>query len=211
MRTVAALLLLLSALLHAEADEVYPDVLWADLTGNGSLEQIRLVRYAMNNDDPMDARYRLSVLAADGSSLWEDTEAEYSFYIGHFGVEDLQVAADINDDGAIEIISPTAMSDVSPCLFRVFTWSRGRFIMTDGGYLYGDSPTPDSFLWGGDEWSDESKSWVMRFLGETEEGFLSASVVGIDSGVISFGEALLKPFPGGMEVVSWPVPPGAWE
>ena len=106
MRTAAAVVILLTALLRGEADEVYPDVLWADLTGNGEEEQIRLVRYAMNQGDPMDAHYRLSVLSADGSSLWEDTEAEYSFYIGHFGVEDLQAAADINGDGAIEIISP---------------------------------------------------------------------------------------------------------
>ncbi len=211
MRTAAAVVILLTAMLHAEADEVYPDVLWADLTGNGSEEQIRLVRYSMNHGDPMDANYRLSVLSADGSSLWEDTEAEYSFYIGHFGVEDLQVAADINGDGAIEIISPTAMSDVSPCLFRVFTWSRGRFTGTDGGYLYGVSSMPESFLWGGDEWSDENKSWVGRFLGVTEEGFLHASMVGMDSGPIIFGEVILKPFPGGMEVVAWPVPPGSWE
>lgn len=209
MRTV--MLLLITALLYAEDIEVYPDVLWADLTGNGSQEQIRLVMYSMNDNDPMDAHYRLSVLSADGHSLWEDMEAEYSFYIGHFGVEDIQVAADINGDGAIEIISPNAMSDVSPCLFRVFTWSQGRFVETDGGYLCGASSTPDSFLWGGDEWSDENQSWVMRFLGETEEGFLSASVVSIDSGVIRFGEALLKPFSGGMEVVSWPVPPSSGE
>lgn len=202
MRTAAAILLPLAALLHAEADELYPDVLWADLTGNGSEEQIRLVRYAMNDNDPMDAHYRLSVLSADGSSLWEDDEAEYSFYIGHFGVEDLQVAADINGDGAIEIISPTALSDVSPCLFRVFTWDQDRFTETDGGYLHGASAVPDSFLWGGNELPDEDQSWVLRFLGETEQGFLRVSVACLNSEETVFEEALLKPFPGGMEVVS---------
>jgi hypothetical protein len=211
MRTAAAVVILLTALLHAEADEVYPDVLWADLTGNGEEEQIRLVRYAMNQGDPMDAHYKLSVLSADGSSLWEDAEAEYSFYIGHSGVEDLQAAADINGDGAIEIISPAAMSDVSPCLFRVFTWRGDRFTEIEGGYLFGDSSMPDRFLWTEDERSEESYSWVGRFLGVTEQGLLHVSVVGIDLDVMMFGEALLKPFPGGMDAVSWPVAPESWE
>jgi len=209
MRTAA--LFLLTALLHAEDFEVYPDVLWADLTGNGSEEQIRLVMYSMNDNDPLDAQYRLSVLAADGSTLWEDTEAEYPFYIGHYGVEDLQAAVDINGDGTIEIISPTRMSDVSPCLFRVFTWSQGRFVETDGGYLYGVTSIPDQFLWGGDEWSEDNRGWVSRFIGMTDQGLLHASVVSLTPGRISFGEALLNPFPGGMEVVSWPVAPGSQE
>jgi SH3-like domain-containing protein len=188
-----------------------------DLTGDGKPETIMLTRYKMRNNDPDDADYHLVVRGPDlkgpasGHILWQDTKPEFSFYIGHAGVEDLQIAGDLDDHASVELVSSRAQSDVRPPLFRLWRWEKNRFAELEGGFLYGDAGEPTAFTWSQGEFdSFDGITWVSRFLDFRGKNEIRAAITAQRGAESLFGEALLKVVPDGFAIVKWLEPLKAW-
>jgi|GEM_PF-1706400 len=108
----------------------------ADLDKDGKPEQINLVPF---ESDPLKSglRYML-VVKKNNEEIWRDSGKEFPCYIGDFGVEDLQLVGDIDNDGYIELLIPDRVSDVSPSGFRILQWNGKRFVLKDSGIFKAD-------------------------------------------------------------------------
>ena len=180
-----------------------------DLDGDGALEMVYLHRHKMLNNDPDDAEFHLRVIrpGPQGAVLWEDKNRAEVFYIGHTGVEELEILGDIDGDGAVELVSPRAQSDVRPVAFRLLRWQGGRFESIPGGFLYASAKGPVEFFWSrADLPSYDGICWISRFLDCPEPGKVKAALIAQTPEGMQVGEALLTGGPRGFVLESWTSP-----
>lgn len=172
-------LLFLALVVYVDGSELSPNVLLADLDGDGTDERITCVKFAETED--AGEFYQVRVIKGDGSVLWEspkslDMENPFVFGNWHFGSSLPQLAADIDGDGAIELVTPAPQSDVSPAFFKVLHWKSGRFVMARSGILLESPSSPGSGLF---KWSDSEASegtWISAFLGVKKNGNLQVEI-----------------------------------
>ncbi|HNV70977.1 MAG TPA: hypothetical protein PKO06_14845, partial [Candidatus Ozemobacteraceae bacterium] len=141
---------------------------------------------------------------SEWEAVWTDEKNENPFYIGHAGVESLQVVQDIDVDGKVEILSACAQSDVSPTLFRLFRWDGSKFDLVKKALITADKEDPTEFVWT-DSKGDNSqvKCWILYF-DETESGSgLKAFVTSTFNDKYKSGQALVRHSPKGFVVEKW--------
>ncbi len=115
---------------NAQEVATEPIVLTVDLDGDGRRELI--ARRRLGADTEIGEFFQLMVKSADGAVLWTSPEIldpnhPLAFGEWHFGVSLPQLAADVDNDGKIELIAPAPQSDVSPTFFRVLQWTGREF------------------------------------------------------------------------------------
>ena len=185
-----------------------PKPIFADLDRDGKPEQISWAKFATTEDE--GDFYQVRVLDDDGSLIWEgpktrDTENPFSFGAWHFGISIPEVAADIDGDGAVELVTPAPMSDVSPTCYRVLRWTGGRFVEAQSGCLLESPPGSGRFPWQKrDQWQG---TWISSFKEVKPGGLLQVEVFEYREGSQpKVGEALVKGAPGGFQVTKWTKP-----
>jgi len=113
------------------AQEDYNKNINVDLDKDGINENVFLKKH---RSDDNGEYYHLVVYQKVKNKrkiLWEDKNIEYEFCYADWGIEELQIAGDIDNDGKIELVTNYAMSDVSPVSFRIFKWTNNKFIKSD--------------------------------------------------------------------------------
>ena len=109
----------------------------ADLNRDGKPERL-LWRKA--GEDGMGTYYFLEVRDGSGKVVWRSTatmDPENPFFVAEtdFGVSLPELLADIDGDGAPELIIPEPQSDVSPTRYHRLKWRNGRFEAMSTAYL----------------------------------------------------------------------------
>ena len=176
-----------------------------DLDGDGKKERIFCEKFAGNEDD--GDFYQLRVSDSDGNLVWEgpkvmDTGNPFIFGAWHYGISLPELAADIDGDGAVELVTPEPQSDVSPTYFRVLRWKGGRFVEVRSAALMAGTSGANAFAW---KQTDQWKGiWISGFHSVNDDGSLKVSVFEYDGGATAkTGEALVEPVAGGYQVKKW--------
>jgi hypothetical protein len=184
-----------------------PRSLAADLDRDGRAEQITWEKFATTEDD--GDFYRVLVTDNDGSLLWEspsltDTENPLVFGSWHFGISLPELAADIDGDGAIELVAPAPQSDVSPTSFRTLRWQGGRFVVAHMGILLETPRGSGQYPWSQtDQWQG---AWISSFEGINPDGSLLVAVFAYVDETTRAGKANVIPGPKGFQLRDWAVP-----
>ena len=150
------------------------------------------------------------MLKPDGTLRWEgpravDSEHPLAFGDWHYGYSLPQIAADIDGDGAVELVAPAPQSDVSPTWYRVFRWTSAGFLPLKPGALMEKPPGSGQFAWYRGE--DYQGIWISAFLRANADGSLRVSVMDYRAGATPrTGEANVAADGGGFRVKDWPVP-----
>ncbi len=202
---LAIIPLLLSAMPLAADPE--PDILRADLDGDGKQEIITWEQFAETEDD--GEFYQIKVFDDDGSLLWEaprakDAENPLVFGNWHFGYSLPQIAADIDGDGAIELISPAPQGDVSPTCFRVLRWKGGRFVPVRSSILLETPQDSGRFPWS--QSNEGQGTWISSFMKANPDGTFRVGVFRYVGESTSMGEAVVARTPKGFQFKKWAVP-----
>ncbi|MCX7718776.1 MAG: VCBS repeat-containing protein [Candidatus Sumerlaeaceae bacterium] len=134
----------------------------ADLDGDGWLETVR-VKFSGRNDQ--GEFFHLEVANGEGRVIWtgpKDLDPDNRLVFGNleFGQTMPTVIADIDGDGAVELVAGAPQSDVSPRWFRVLRWSHGAFKPVRSGSLFEDPPGSKLFPWG------ETQEYKGRWINE---------------------------------------------
>ena len=172
------------------------------------MEKIDWVKFAETEDEGIF--YQVRVTAKDGGLLWEgpkvaDIENPLVFGDWHFGLSLPDLAADIDGDGIVEMLTPAPQSDVSPTYFRVLRWKGGRFVPAPSGLLLESPKGSGKYPWSNGE--DFQGRWISAFKKVEPDGSLRVEVFEYMGGAsVRVGEALVVVTAGGFEVKSWPVP-----
>jgi hypothetical protein len=182
--------------------------IFADLDRDGKPEQISWAKFATTEDE--GDFYQVRVLDDDGSLIWEgpkvkDMENPFAFGAWHFGVCIPELAADIDADGAVEMVTPAPMSDVSPTYYGVLRWTGGRFVEAQSGCLLESPAGSGRFPWQkSDQWQG---TWISSFKAAKSGGLLEVEVFEYrDGSEPKVGEALVRAIPGGFQVRQWTKP-----
>ncbi len=179
-----------------------------DLNGDGSLERIAWEEFATTEDQ--GTFLQLIVYDAGGKPLWEgpaekDTGNPLVFGEWHFGLSLPEIAVDIDNDGATELIAPAPQSDVSPTLFRILRWVDGKFVPVRTAALIESSPGSGKFAWTEEEKWDGT--WISSFIGVNGDGSVQVSVFQYEGGeTVSRGRANGTVTGAGIEVREWTSP-----
>lgn len=186
-----------------------PLVLAVDLDGDGRKEVIS--RRRLGAEREIGEFFQLWVKSADGAVLWKgpeilDPNDPLAFGEWHFGVSLPQLAADVDDDGKIELIAPAPQSDVSPTFFRVLQWTGKGFEPGHLRALTGKGRRGAPFLW--TEKPVLSDWWVQQWLGESPEGGWVVELVSLpEGGELGAAIAVLVTKGDGFELLRWVQPP----
>ena len=198
--------------LNCNARDQFRLSLEAYLDNDGIPEEI-----ALKHDSTSEAGdyYHLIVYKTEKnkkSRLWEDKQKKYRFFIGDFGVEDLSLAADIDNDNCIELISPNALSDVSPQAFRIFRWTKKQFILIENGYYLSRierkpgvfDVKPDFKLKHDYNESILSKwnVWIGKFI-ESGPGYIVTEIIASDGSDVMLGIAKMHRVESGFKLIGW--------
>ena len=198
-----------SSLCRGEEFPIEPEVVIADLDGDGHPETIS--RVPSGPETEAGTFFHLVVKDASGTILWKsphtrDTENPLAFGEWHFGISLPQLAADVDGDGRPELIVPAPQSDVSPTFFRVFRWTGKAFEPLQSKAISGKGRKGAIF-----KWSDDpplSNYWVQQWLGASAEGGLVVELVSMPDGAdLRIATAVLALRAGGFELVRWIRPP----
>ncbi|MCB1231156.1 MAG: hypothetical protein KDN19_12850 [Verrucomicrobiae bacterium] len=194
--------------ISVRAEEVRPSDMTVDLDGDGRPERITWVKFTETEDE--GEFFQVRVMDAAGGLLWEgpkvtDTENPLVFGNWHFGYSLPELAADIDGDGAIELVTPAPQSDVSPTWYRIIRWQGGRFVPVRMGMLLETPRGTGKFPWSkSDEWQG---TWISSFLGVESDGSLRVEVFEYGGGVTTRqGEALVGIEKDGYVVKRWTRP-----
>lgn len=111
--------------------------------------------------------FQLVVTDATGRRVWAGPRAADEadplvFGAWHHGVSLPECVADVDGDGAVELIAPAPQSDVSPTIFRVLRWTGGSFVPVRTGSLMESPKGSGRYPWGRE--SRVPGRWVSRFL-----------------------------------------------
>ncbi len=178
----------------------------ADLDGDGKREQITWTKFTTTEDE--GDFYQIRVLDDDGQALlWEgpkSTSLDNPLVFGdwHFGSSLPEIAADIDGDGKVELISPLPASDVSPTWYQILRWSGGRFVVGRRGALLESQKGSGDFPWSNSEtWKG---TWISAFHGVERDGGLKVEVTQYDGeNPLKSGTAVVKPTRKGFQVAQW--------
>lgn len=179
-----------------------------DLDGDGSLERIAWEEFATTEDQ--GTFLQLVVYDAAGKPRWmgpaeKDTGNPLVFGEWHFGLSLPEIALDIDNDGAVELIAPAPQSDVSPTLFRILKWVGGRFVPMRTAALIESSPGTGKFAWTEEEKWDGT--WISSFIGVNGDGSVQVNVFQYEGGeTVSRGRANGAVTAAGIEVREWTSP-----
>jgi len=205
---VFGLIWLLTPMANAADSDPLPTELHADLNGDGRPERITWFKFA-ETDDEGDF-FQVRVLDDDGQLLWEsprviDTENPLAFGNWHFGFSLPEIAADIDGDGAVELVTPAPQSDVSPTYFRVLRWQNGQFVPARSGILLEFPRGSGHFPWA---LADQGQGiWISSFQARQPDGSLRVEVFEYLGGAsVRKGVANVDLEDGGFQVRSWPKP-----
>lgn len=194
------------------AGESEPAALSVDLDGDGKAERIDWAKFAETEED--GTFYQVRVLGNDGSLLWEgpkvtDTENPMVFGDWHFGFSLPELAADIDGDGAVELVTPAPQSDVSPTWYRLLKWKGGRFAPAESGGMLLETPRGSgNFPWSrdNDRWQG---LWISSFKKANADGSLEVEAFEYEGEATPrSGAATVTPVAGGFRVKRWTRPLG---
>lgn len=152
--------------------------------------------------------FQLVVTDATGRRVWAgprelDLANPLVFGAWHHGVSLPECLADVDGDGAPELIAPAPQSDVSPTIFRVLRWSGGAFVPVRTGTLMETPKGSGRYPWGNE--NRIPGRWVSRFVA-AEAGAVTAEVTEYGEPDLRTGIALLAPRPGGFALARWVKP-----
>ncbi|TAL69230.1 MAG: hypothetical protein EPN82_07990 [Bacteroidetes bacterium] len=194
------------------AQEDFNKVINVDLDKDGVKENIFLKKH---RTDDNGSYYHLVVyqkIKNKRKILWEDKNIEYEFCYADWGIEELQIAGDIDKDGKIELVTNYAISDVSPVSFRIFRWTGDKFIKSDDacyiiklkdGNTDGEIFTSDTAYSSGEK-DFTSTAWIDEFTQFIEPDFLEVNITGYDSeDNVLMGKAILQSTDKGFKLVKW--------
>src|SRR3989339_13136 len=194
------------------AQEDYNKNINVDLDKDGINENVFLKKH---RSDDNGEYYHLVVYQKVKNKrkiLWEDKNIEYEFCYADWGIEELQIAGDIDNDGKIELVTNYAMSDVSPVSFRIFKWTNNKFIKSDdacyiiklqNGKIAGDLFTNDMAYSSGEK-DFTSTAWIDEFLDFTEPDIATVEITGCDSeNNVLMGKAIVQSTGKGFRLVKW--------
>lgn len=179
-----------------------------DLDGDGKPERIAWEEFA--NTEDHGSFLQLVVYDAAGKAVWKgpaerDPGNPLVFGEWHFGLSVPEIVADIDHDGAIELLAPAPQSDVSPTLFRVLRWVGGAFSPVKQAALLESPRGSGTFLW-----SEEEKwegTWISSFVGVNGDGSLQVSVTHyLSEEPMRAGKANVTVIAGGFQVRDWTSP-----
>lgn len=179
-----------------------------DLDGDGKPERIAWEEFANTGDH--GSFLQLVVYDPAGKAIWKgpavtDPENPLVFGEWHFGLSVPEIVADIDNDGAIELLAPAPQSDVSPTQFRILRWVDGAFSPVEQAALLEDSRGSGNFLWSTAEiWEG---TWISSFVGINGDGSLQVNVTHyVSEEPMRAGKANVTTAAGGFRVREWTTP-----
>lgn len=125
---------------------------------------------------------QLVVLDAAGRTLWAGprksatpvSPSEPLVFGGEFDLGDIDLVADVDGDGAVELLGTYQKSDVSPTRFRMLRWKGGKFVHVKSGRLVQAPQRPGTFVWAA---SPEASVWIDAFTGLGPDGLLKVRIL----------------------------------
>lgn len=206
---VCASSLLLTALPGlAQEDEFAVDSLVqsfeVDLDQDGQAESVQ-VRVAEVNG--MGRSDQIVVVNSSGDVLWKGPVLEPNtgfdneqpiFGSWHFGVSEVNLVADLNHDGVVDLLGPAPQSDVRPQAWRQFSWTGQGFEFVAMGYLI--QTAPEDFTWTNN--INAGDTWIKGL--EMQDGELVAHLWKVTkTGEMYYGQAVVSVSSQGMAFERW--------
>lgn len=194
---------------RAEEQASEPEVLVADLNGDGRLETIS--RRRLGSDTEIGTFYQIVVKDSSGTVLWKspeilDSNDPQAFGEWHFGVSLPQLVGDVDRDGKVELIAPAPQSDVSPTFFRVLQWTGSAFEPKYSRALAGNGNRGGLFRW--TEAPSPAAYWVQHWLGSSAEGGWVVELVSLpEGGEMRTATGVISAKDDGFELLRWIQPP----
>jgi len=199
-------LLLTSIVVTADPDA--DGALFADLNGDGKDETISWHQFM--EKDELGSFYQLKVTDASGTLLWQgpkvmDVENPMVFGAFDFGYSFPQLVADIDGDGAVELVAPEPQGDVSPTWFIVLRWTGERFVPVRSAPLLESPRGSGLFPWSKEE--PAQGTWISEFKKANPDGTYVVDVFEyIPEVTPRMGEAVVSRTAKGYKVKKWLVP-----
>lgn len=209
MALASAGMVMLCNIAHGEEIQTEPEVLRADLNGDGVMEQIS--RRKLGSDTQLGTFYQIVVRNAQSDILWKSPEvldANHPLAFGEwdFGISLPQLAADVDRDGKVELLVPAPQSDVSPTTFRMLKWTGSVFEPYQAKSLVGKGQKGVVFRW--TDSPSTSAFWVDSWLGISAEGGWVVKLTMLpSSGSVVSALAVLSTKGDGFELIRWIEPP----
>lgn len=179
--------------------------LLVDLDADGKPERIET---RLSGADSAGTYYHLAVVAPDGKVIWSgpknplDRSNPVGFGEWHHGNSMPEMAADIDADGAIELVARAAQSDVSPTSFRVLRWKDNQFKPVQTSQLLESPKGSGQFPWKAT--SDSEGCWISGLHSTEKPNVFAADITEFRGGADARqGRALVEPIAGGFKVQSW--------
>jgi hypothetical protein len=194
---------------HAAENATEPEVLVADLNGDGQPEVIS--RRRLGADSETGTFFQIVVKDASDAVLWTSPEIldpnhPLAFGEWHFGISLPQLAGDVDRDGKVELIVPAPQSDVSPTFFRVLQWTGKAFEPKYSRALSGKGRKGAAFKW--TQSPSLADYWVQQWLGSSAEGGWVVELVSLREGSeVRTATAVISAKGDGFELIRWIQPP----
>lgn len=175
-----------------------------DLDSDGRTEEVLLVPSGENDEGQF---FSLIVLDDNDGIIWSGSKVLNSqnpmvFGEWHYGISMPEVIGDIDDDGAIELLSPAPQSDISPTLFRILRWKNDAFALVRVATLLEAPSDSGRFLWNTN--SQSLGVWVSSFLSTNKPGEVTVEIMGYQGGAnVKKRRAELRKNAPGYEIKRW--------
>ncbi len=191
----------------------HPDFKWkgdmpprafrVDLDGDGKPEIIRLVLTGKADEGEF---FHLKVLGPDMKPLWTgpkemDSGNKLVFGNWDFGSSLPEVVGDYDGDGAVELLAPAPVSDVSPVGWRLLRWKDGGFVPVRMEPLKEYPENSGNFPWSVTE--EMSGTWISHFLSIGPDGCVARLTNFDGTAGVKAGVALMEATPKGFRLKRW--------
>lgn len=183
--------------------------LQADLDRDGRAETISLVAYDVGESSYFG---QIVVTRPDGKKLWEgpkprDAGDQMAFGAWDWGIAGLEVAADLDGDGKVEVLGALPQSDVSPATFRVLRWNGKAFQKIFARSLLESPKNSGRYPWGRAPDRIEGLRWIGSFESSARDGTCVAQIYDMTGASPKLGTASVAPDKKGFHVLRWITPP----